>query len=61
MRFNLIPRTTLLAALCICLMGEDLWLKNAPASYTGRIVFTSLRDGNAEIYVMDANGGNQKT
>ena len=60
MRFKLTPSSMLLAALCICLMGEDLWLKNAPASYTGRIVFTSLRDGNAEIYVMDANGGNQK-
>ena len=59
MRFKLAPSSMLLAALCICLMGEDLWLKNAPASYTGRIVFTSRRDGNFEIYVMDANGGNQ--
>ena len=60
MRFKLTPSSMLLAALCICLMGEDLWLKNAPASYTGRIVFTSFRDGNAEIYVMDADGGNQE-
>ena len=60
MRFKRTPRSMLLAALCICLMGEDLWLKNALASNTGRIVFTSLRDGNAEIYVMDADGGNQE-
>ena len=60
MRSKLTPSSMLLAALCICLMSEDLWLKNAPASYTGRIVFTSFRDGNAEIYVMDAHGRNQE-
>ena len=60
MRFKLTPRFVLFAALCICLMGEDLWLINALASNTGRIVFTSVRDGNAEIYVMDADGGNQE-
>ena len=60
MRFKLTPRSMLLAALCICLMGEDLWLKNSLASNTGRIAFTSSRDGNAEIYVMDANGRNQE-
>ena len=60
MRFNLTPSSMLLAALCICLTGGELWLKNAPASYTGRIVFTSFRDGNAEIYVMDAHGRNQE-
>ncbi|MDE0301387.1 MAG: hypothetical protein OXN17_22405 [Candidatus Poribacteria bacterium] len=60
MRFKLTLRTTLLAALCICLMGENLWLKNGHASNTGRIVFTSYRDGNFEIYVMDADGGNQE-
>ena len=60
MRFKLTPSSMLLAALCICLTGGELWLKNAPASYTGRIVFTSFRDGNAEIYVMDAHGRNQE-
>ena len=25
-----------------------------------RIVFSSTRDGNGEIYMMDANGGNQR-
>ena len=60
MRFKLTPRTMLLAALCVCLTGCELWLKNTLASNTGRIVFTSLRDGNAEIYVMDAHGRNQE-
>ena len=59
MRFKLIPRFLLFAGLCVCLMCEVLWLKNVLASNTGRIVFTSMRDGNPEIYVMDADGGNQ--
>ena len=60
MRIKLIPRLILFSVLCICLMGENLWLKNGHASNTGRIVFTSYRDGNFEIYVMDADGGNQE-
>ena len=60
MRFKLIPRFLLFAGLSVWLMSAELWLKNALASNTGRIVFTSLRDGNAEIYVMDADGGNQE-
>ncbi len=60
MRFNLTPRFILLAMLCVCLTSEELWMKNALASNTGRIVFTSMRDGNPEIYVMDADGGNQE-
>ena len=60
MRFKLTPRSMLFAVLCICLTNEELWLRNALASNTGRIVFTSRRDGNPEIYVMDAEGGNQE-
>lgn len=60
MRFTLIARCLLFAALCVCLTSGEMWLSNALASNTGRIVFTSLRDGNSEIYVMDANGGNQE-
>ena len=60
MRFNLTPRFLLFATLCLCLTHGEVWLKNALASNTGRIVFTSLRDGNAEIYVMDVDGGNQE-
>jgi len=29
-----------------------------PASPDGRIVFTSMRDGNLDLYVSDADGGN---
>ena len=50
----------LLAALCISLMSEELRLRSALASNTPRIVFTSSRDGNHEIYVMNADGKNQK-
>ena len=60
MRFKRIPRCLLFAVLCVCLTSGELWLKNALASNTGRIVFTSLRDGNAEIYVMDVHGRNQE-
>ena len=60
MRFKLIPRSMLYAVLCICLTSEELWMRNALAFNTGRIVFTSRRDGNNEIYVMDADGGNQE-
>ena len=60
MRCKLAARCLLFAGLCVCLTSEELWLKNALASNTGRIVFTSWRDGNAEIYVMDADGGNQE-
>ena len=59
MRFNLTPKFILFSVLCVCLMSEEVWLKNAPASNTGRIAFTSLRDRHFEIYVMDADGGNQ--
>ena len=60
MRFKLIARCLLFAGLCVCLTIGELWLRNALASNTGQIVFSSLRDGNTEIYVMDANGGNQE-
>ncbi len=60
MRFKPIHKCLLFAGLCICLTSEELWLKNALASNTGRVVFTSVRDGNFEIYVMDADGGNQE-
>ena len=60
MRFKLTPSSMLLAALCISLMSEELRLRSALASNTPRIVFTSSRDGNHEIYVMNADGKNQK-
>ena len=60
MGFKAIPRCLLFSVLCVCLTIGGLWLRNALASNTGRIVFTSVRDGNLEIYVMDADGGNQE-
>ena len=60
MRFKLTPRSMLFAVLCVCLTSEELRLRNALASNRDRIVFSSYRDGNAEIYVMDADGGNQE-
>ena len=60
MRFKLAPRSMLFAGLCVCLTSEELWLKNGLAFNTGQIVFTSRRDGDNEIYVMDADGGNQE-
>ena len=60
MRFKLIPRCLLFAELCVCLTSGELWLRNGLAFNTGRIVFTSMRDGTNEIYVMDADGGNQE-
>ena len=59
-RFKLIARCLLFAGLSVCVTSGELWLRNALASNTGRIVFSSFRDGNAEIYVMDADGGNQE-
>ena len=61
MRFKLLPGYLLFAGLCVCLTSGELVLRNALAAFnTGRIVFTSMRDGNLEIYVMDADGGNQE-
>ncbi|MDE0300670.1 MAG: hypothetical protein OXN17_18695 [Candidatus Poribacteria bacterium] len=60
MRSRLRANCLLFAVLCICLVSEELWLRNVLASNAGRIAFTSLRDGNPEIYVMDGDGGNQE-
>ena len=60
MRFKLRPRFLLFAGLCVCLTSGELWLRNGLAFNTGRIVFTSMRDGTNEIYVMDADGRNQE-
>ena len=60
MGFKAIPRCLLFSVLCVCLTIGGLWLRNGIASNAGRIVFSSGRDGNYEIYVMDADGGNQE-
>ena len=60
MRFKLTPRFLLFAGLCVCLTSGELWLRHALAAQKSQIVFTSTRDGNPEIYVMDSDGTNQK-
>ena len=60
MRFTLTPRFLLFAGLCVCLASGELWLRNGLAVQNSRIVFSSTRHGHTEIYVMDADGGNQE-
>ena len=60
MRFKLILGWLLFAELYVCLTSGDLWLRNGLAVQKSQIVFTSTRDGNPEIYVMDNDGTNQK-
>ena len=50
----------LFAVLCVYLTIGGMWLRNGLAVNKGRIVFTSMRDGNLEIYVMNSVGGNQE-
>ena len=59
MRFNLTPRCLLFAGLCVCLTSGELWLRNGLAEQKSQIVFSSKRDGNWEIYMMDAKGESQ--
>ena len=67
MRYYLMPRRLLLAGLCVCLTSVDILLREGFAAQNSRIVFTSaIHDRrwvgvtHAEIFVMDADGGNQE-
>ena len=61
MRFRLAARYLLFAGLCICLMSEELRLKNGLAFSTNRIVFTFYaKPDHTDVYVMDADGGNRE-
>ena len=60
MRSKTILERLLFSSLCVCLTSEELWLRNGLAVQKSQIVFTSSRDGNPEIYVMDSDGTNQK-
>ena len=42
------------------LLSGELRLRDGFAARESQIVFTSSRDGNSEIYVMDSDGKNQK-
>ena len=49
-------RLKILVGLCILVCIGDTMLKEGLVAQEAQIVFTSERDGNTEIYVMDANG-----
>lgn len=60
MRFIRTGKLLLYTGLSLFLLGSELLQKVGVACSEGRIVFTSKRDGNQEIYVMDSDGRNQK-
>ena len=60
MRFTRIARCLLFAGLCVCLTSIDMLLREGLAAPNSRIVFTTTRHGGADIFVMDADGGNQE-
>ena len=60
MRLKSTYRLLFFTGLFAILLTEAMVARIALAFNTSRIVFTSLRDGNLEIYVMDADGGNQE-
>ena len=49
-------RLQILVGLCILVCIGDTMLKDGLAAQESQIVFTSERDGNSEIYMIDANG-----
>ena len=53
-------RRILGAALVMSLLIQMHIVENGYASRRTKIAFTSTRDGNGEIYVMDGDGGNQR-
>ena len=59
MDFRPAHKFLILIGLCMFIFIGDLSLKNGLALNLSKIVFSSMRDGNYEIYVMDADGKNQ--
>ena len=60
MRVKLATRFLLFAGLCAPLTSVDMLLREGHSAPNSRIVFTSTRHRNADIFVMDADGGNQE-
>ena len=60
MRFKLAARFLLIAGMCVYLTSVDMLLREALAAQNSRIVFTSTRHHSPDVFVMDADGGNQE-
>ena len=60
MRFKLATRLLLCAGLCAPVTSVDMLLREGFAAQNSRIVFSTTRHPRTEIYVMDADGGNQE-
>ena len=60
MDFRPAHKFLILIGLCMFIFIGDMSLKNGLALNLARIVFSSKRDGNWEIYVMDSDGENQR-
>ena len=60
MRVKLIARYLLFAGLCVYLTSMDMFLIEGLSAPNSRIVFTTSRHGSFDIFVMDADGGNQE-
>ena len=60
MQFKLVARLLLFTGLCVCLTSVDVLLREGFAAQNSRIVFSTTRHHRTEIYVMDADGGNQE-
>ena len=60
MGFKLATRFLLFAVLCAPLTSVDVLLREGFGAQNSRIVFSTTRHHRTEIYVMDADGGNQE-
>ena len=60
MEFKRAARFLLFAVLCAPLTSVDVLLREGFGAQNSRIVFSTTRHHRTEIYVMDADGGNQE-
>ena len=60
MQFKLEARCLLFGGLCVYLTSVGMFFREGLAAQNSRIVFSTTRHHRTEIYVMDADGGNQE-
>ena len=60
MRFRPVAGFLQFAGLCVILTSVNMSLREGHSAPNSRIVFTSTRHHSADIFVMDADGGNQE-